>query len=96
DAATAEISRSQLWQWARHNARTNEGIPVTAQYLLKVLDEEIEKLAQSMGEQRFKASKMIEAKKHLATQITGEGYSDFLTSLLYNDIVEVEQIKARI
>ncbi|OAQ27871.1 malate synthase A [Linnemannia elongata AG-77] len=96
DAATAEISRSQLWQWAKHQARTNEGVPVTAKYLLKVLDEEIEKLAQSMGEQRFKASKMIEAKKHLATQITGEAYSDFLTSLLYNDIVELEQIKARI
>ncbi|KAG0272227.1 hypothetical protein BGZ97_011059, partial [Linnemannia gamsii] len=96
DAATAEISRSQLWQWAKHQARTNEGVPVTAQYLLKVLDEEPATLAQSMGEQRFKASKMIEAKKHLATQITGESYSDFLTSLLYNDIVELEQIKARI
>ncbi|KAG0018742.1 hypothetical protein BGZ81_010088 [Podila clonocystis] len=96
DAATAEISRSQLWQWAKHAARTIDGTVVTPKYLLKVLDEETQLLAQSMGEQRFQASKMIQAKAYLATQITGEDYSDFLTSLLYNDIVEVEKLQARI
>ncbi|KAG0039890.1 hypothetical protein BGZ82_006295 [Podila clonocystis] len=96
DAATAEISRSQLWQWAKHGARTIDGTVVTPKYLLKVLDEETQLLAQSMGEQRFQASKMIQAKAYLATQITGEDYSDFLTSLLYNDIVEVEKLQARI
>ncbi|KAF9303271.1 Malate synthase, glyoxysomal [Mortierella antarctica] len=96
DAATAEISRSQLWQWAKHGARTIDGTVVTPKYLLKVLDEETQLLAQSMGEQRFQASKMIQAKTYLATQITGQDYSDFLTSLLYNDIVELEKVQARI
>ncbi|KAF9005363.1 hypothetical protein BGZ52_008867, partial [Haplosporangium bisporale] len=61
-----------------------------------VLDEETNLLAQSMGEQRFQASKMTQAKAYLATQITGQDYSDFLTSLLYNDIVELEKLQARI
>eukprot|EP00955_Chlamydomonas_euryale_P043340 352561-Chlamydomonas_euryale.AAC.3 len=37
DAATAEISRSQLWQWVRHNARTAEGKEVTAAWVEQLL-----------------------------------------------------------
>ncbi|KAG0037386.1 hypothetical protein BGZ82_002628 [Podila clonocystis] len=96
DAATAEISRSQLWQWAKHGAKTDAGITVTAEYLLKVLDEEVAKLAKEMGEQRFKASKIPQAKAHLSTQITGKDYADFLTTLLYEDIVTIEDLKAKI
>ncbi|KAF9978407.1 hypothetical protein BGZ73_002586 [Actinomortierella ambigua] len=96
DAATAEISRSQLWQWAKHNAKTSDGKQITASYLLQVLEEETSKLAQEMGEQRFKASKIPQAKVYLSKQITGEDYADFLTSLLYEDIVTVENPKAKI
>jgi malate synthase len=96
DAATAEISRSQLWQWAKHGAKTDKGVTVTPQYLLKVLDEEVDKLAKEMGEQRFKASKILQAKKHLSGQITGKDYADFLTTLLYEDIVVYDEVKAKI
>ncbi|KAF9159931.1 hypothetical protein DFQ26_006031 [Actinomortierella ambigua] len=96
DAATAEISRSQLWQWAKHNAMTSDGKQITAGYLLQVLEEESSKLAKEMGEQRFKASKIPQAKVYLSKQITGEDYADFLTSLLYEDIVTVEGPKAKI
>ncbi|KAL1918054.1 uncharacterized protein VTP21DRAFT_3320 [Calcarisporiella thermophila] len=89
DAATAEISRSQLWQWARHSARTAEGQNVTSDWLLKLLDEEVEKLRQQLGEERFRDSKYELAKRHMATQITGDpnNYADFLTTLLYDEIV---------
>lgn len=40
DAATAEISRSQLWQWVRHGARTAEGRMVTADWVAQLLNEE--------------------------------------------------------
>jgi malate synthase len=43
DAATAEISRSQLWQWVRHNARTREGRVITAEWVAQCLDEEVAK-----------------------------------------------------
>ena len=42
DAATAEISRSQLWQWVRHQARTAEGRQVTADWVAQLLEEEAE------------------------------------------------------
>lgn len=44
DAATAEISRSQLWQWVRHGARTAEGRSVTADWINTLLDEETEEI----------------------------------------------------
>jgi malate synthase len=43
DAATAEISRSQLWQWVRHNARTAEGQVINAAWVSQLLDEETDK-----------------------------------------------------
>ncbi|KAI9315924.1 malate synthase A [Dichotomocladium elegans] len=88
DAATAEISRSQLWQWARHNTKTAEGKVVTAQYMLQLLDEEIEKLKQQLGA-KYAASKYDAAKEAFATNITGEKYDEFLTTLLYDDIVTI-------
>jgi malate synthase len=87
DAATAEISRSQLWQWAHHRTRTVEGKVCEPAWLLSILDEEVAAARKRLGEERFAQSKFEEARRHLATQITGENYSDFLTSLCYDDIV---------
>ncbi|KAI8885503.1 malate synthase A [Backusella circina FSU 941] len=86
DAATAEISRSQLWQWARHNARTAEGKTITGQYLLQILDEETDKIHQNLGA-KYTSTKFEAAKNAFATNVTGEKYDDFLTTLLYDDIV---------
>lgn len=89
DAATAEISRSQLWQWARHKAKTHDtGITITGDYLLKILDEETDKIKASLGAARYDESKYELAKKAFATNITGERYDAFLTTLLYDEIVE--------
>ncbi|KAK9465775.1 malate synthase [Lipomyces arxii] len=85
DAATAEVSRSQLWQWVKHKTTTAEGIKVTKDYALKILGEETAKLDASAG----KGSKFKLAEKYFATQITGEQYADFLTTLLYDDITNV-------
>ncbi|KAI8983681.1 malate synthase A [Pilobolus umbonatus] len=86
DAATAEISRSQLWQWARHNARTDDGKVITGQYLLSLLDEVTSGIKQRLGD-KYSASKYEAAKRAFATNITGDKYDDFLTTLLYDDIV---------
>ncbi|KAG5456829.1 MAG: malate synthase [Olpidium bornovanus] len=89
DAATAEISRSQLWQWARHGARTADGEVVTPPMLLRVLDAEVAELKAKMGDSRYAASKYDRAKKYLASQITGKDYAEFVTTLLYEEIVTV-------
>jgi malate synthase len=86
DAATAEISRSQLWQWAHHRVRTADGKTCDPEWMLTLLGEEIADLRKKLGEQRFTQTKYEKARRILAQQITGEAYADFLTSLCYNDI----------
>lgn len=82
DAATAEVSRSQLWQWSRHNVSTSEGKRVDKSYALRLLQEQ----ADSLASQGPKGNKYQLAARYFAGQVTGEDYADFLTSLLYNEI----------
>src|SRR5207245_6904612 len=49
DAATAEISRAQVWQWIRHGARLEDGRTVDASLCRAVLDEELVKLRETAG-----------------------------------------------
>jgi malate synthase len=76
DAATAEVSRSQLWQWARHGVKTAEGKTVDKAYNLKLLKEQAEELAKTAP----KGNKYHLAANYFAGQVTGEDYADFLTS----------------
>ena len=75
DAATAEVSRSQLWQWCRHGVSTAEGKNVDKSYALKLLREEADKLA-SKGPN---GNKYQLAAKYFEGQVTGEDYAEFLT-----------------
>jgi malate synthase len=76
DAATAEVSRSQLWQWCKHQAKTDEGTTINKEYALKLLHEQAEEL----GSKAQKGHKYQLAEKYFATQVTGEQYDEFLTS----------------
>ncbi|KAJ5966505.1 malate synthase [Penicillium waksmanii] len=87
DAATAEVSRSQLWQWVRHNVSTAEGKKVDKAYSLRLLQEQADALA-AKGP---KGNKYQLAARYFAGQVTGEDYADFLTSLLYNEISSAGQ-----
>ncbi|KAK4125013.1 malate synthase [Parathielavia appendiculata] len=82
DAATAEVSRSQLWQWVRHGVTTAEGKRVDKGYALKLLKEQ----AQELAAKAPKGNKYHLAAQYFSGQVTGEDYADFLTSLLYNEI----------
>ncbi|KAI9850229.1 MAG: hypothetical protein M1824_003576 [Vezdaea acicularis] len=85
DAATAEVSRSQLWQWCRHHTVTAEGKTVDKAYALKLLAEQAEQLEKAAP----KGNRFQLAAKYFRGQVTGEDYADFLTSLLYNEITSV-------
>jgi malate synthase len=76
DAATAEVSRSQLWQWCRHGVSTAEGRRVSRDYVLGLLEEQ----AAALRKQAPKGNKYDVASKYFATQVTGEDYAEFLTS----------------
>ena len=85
DAATAEVSRSQLWQWVRHGVTTSEGKKVDKAYALRLLKEQTSVLAKDAP----KGNKFGLAAQYFAGQVTGEDYADFLTTLLYNEITAV-------
>lgn len=85
DAATAEVSRSQIWQWVRHGVATAEGKRVDKAYALKLLKEQAEELAKSAPA----GNKFHLAAQYFSTQVTGEDYADFLTTLLYDEITAV-------
>lgn len=76
DAATAEVSRSQLWQWVRHGVKTTSGQTVDKPYALRLLKEQADELASKAG----KGNKFQSAAQHFSGQVTGEAYADFLTT----------------
>src|SRR5678809_154042 len=50
DAATAEISRAQVWQWVRHGARMNDGRQVTADLVKQTIAEQLGKFKRRPGD----------------------------------------------
>ena len=77
DAATAEISRAQLWQWLHHGARLDDGIPIEAQLYEQVRTEEVDRL-DAAG-----AARVREAATILDGLVLDEGFADFLTLPAY-------------
>ena len=93
DAATAEISRSQVWQQVRLGATTAEGTKITADHVQKVLAEEVERLKSEVNdEERFNLYYQPAA-DIVATMITGkdEDFDTFLTLPAY-DIVAAREL----
>ena len=80
DAATAEISRAQVWQWIHHpRGVLTDGRKVTKELFRSVLDEELEKIKANIGAERFAKAK-FEAARELFDQITtDEEFVEFLT-----------------
>ena len=61
DAATAEISRSQIWQWLSNSAVARTGQMVTPTFLRKVTDEEILRISEEIGHARFDRGRFKDA-----------------------------------
>ncbi len=78
DAATAEISRSQIWQWIRHGAKLEDGRPVTRGLYEQIRDEELKRLS------RFGPGRLEEAGEILDRLILTEEFEEFLTLIAYD------------
>jgi malate synthase len=77
DAATAEISRAQIWQWIRQNVRTDDGEPITIERYRALRDEEVAKLDSPKG------NRYADAVEILDTLIESEEFIPFLTIPAY-------------
>ncbi|GAA2135042.1 malate synthase A [Actinomadura napierensis] len=82
DAATAEISRSQVWQWIYNGVSTAEGKKITKEWVEQLLDEELAKIRTELGdaynEPRFNQAVTLFKEVTLADE-----YSEFLTTPAY-------------
>jgi malate synthase len=87
DAATAEISRAQIWQWIRHpKGVLQDGRRVTRELFRQVRAEESKKIRNGVGESKFKAGKYEQAGELLERIITNEEFVEFLTLPAYQAI----------
>lgn len=84
DAATAEISRAQLWLWLKKQVRTDDGTEITKELYQKYIDEELEKIKMYVGEKRFNEGKFELATLLFNTMLSNDELDDFLTLKAYN------------
>ena len=86
DAATAEISRSQLWQWRKHGASITDG-PVIDDDLLKGFwGEELEKIQGEVGDDAWANGKFDEAAELFWEMTVSDEFQEFLTLPAYERI----------
>jgi len=86
DAATAEISRAQLWQWAHHGGCMTDGVTLDVPVVLSTMPVVLDRIEAELGAERFAASKFRAAAKLFEQMIAAKQLPEFLTSVAYDSI----------
>lgn len=80
DAATAEISRTQVWQWIRHEqGNLSDGRKITRELVSEMIDQEVNKLRRLVGEEAWKDRQFERAKQIFADLVFDDEFTEFLT-----------------
>lgn len=96
DAATAEISRVQNWQWLKYGVKLDGdglGVKVTRELFGRVVEEEMDRIEKEVGKDKFKKGMYKDACKIFTRQCTSPTLDDFLTLDAYNYIVIVHPVE---
>jgi len=83
DAATAEISRAQVWQWLAHGATLDDGRAVTSEFVRQCTAEEMRRIEQEIGASRFDVGRFPEARAIFERVATVTPLAEFLTLPAY-------------
>jgi len=83
DAATAEISRAQIWQWLKHNAALTDGRKITAQLYDELLPQEMARIEKEVGGARFNSGNYSRAAKLFSEMSKSAQFAEFLTLPAY-------------
>jgi malate synthase len=83
DAATAEISRAQVWQWYHHQVVLADGTPLTEALINTLIEEEERKIKDLLGDERFTRGRFEEAKKLFRELVLSDDFESFLTLKAY-------------
>lgn len=86
DAATAEISRAQVWQWLHHNVTLDDGRPLTKALFGTLIEEEMDAIRAEVGDERFENGHFGLAMELFDTMIREDDFTDFLTLPAYQHI----------
>lgn len=86
DAATAEISRAQLWQWLHHGAKLDDGRIITTTLYHKVFQDESESLKNLYAGNIEALKKLKEAQDLLNQLVLEKKFPEFLTSIAYSNL----------
>jgi malate synthase len=84
DTATAEISRSQIWQWVHHRTSLEDGRPVTRELVRQLLEEEMANIRQNVGEQVWQAGRPEATREIFEGGALSEELIEFLTIPAYD------------
>ncbi len=91
DAATAEISRTQLWQWIHHGAVLDDGRGLDAALYGRMRDEELASIRERLGEDRAAAGYLDRAARIFDELILADELADFLTIPAYQELLTLEK-----
>lgn len=86
DAATAEISRTQIWQWLKNEAKLDDGRMLLPEMILDWQVEELQKIKEYVGEERFASGKFELATKIFNGIVLNDRFVEFLTLEAYQFI----------
>jgi malate synthase len=86
DAATAEISRTQVWQWLHHGAHLNDGRKITTDLIRETIASQLQHIRTLVGERRFEQGKFQAAAQIFEQMMTSSQLQDFLTLAAYSYI----------
>ena len=90
DAATAEICRSQVWQWLHHGASITDGPKIDGELFETLLREQIAKIEERVGRDAFNAGNYEEAADLFAEMVKTEDFPEFLTLPAYDRVADVK------
>jgi malate synthase len=90
DAATAEISRTQIWQWLKHQATLDDGKPVTRERIRGALDAELAGIRNEIGDERFERGAFAAATELFFEVSTSDELIEFLTLPAYERLLKLE------
>ena len=91
DAATAEISRAQLWQWLQHGVSLEDGRIFDRELLSDVLEEELSAIRNQIGEMRFGTERFHLARRIFEDLVCANEFHDFLTLPAYRQILSLRE-----
>lgn len=90
DAATAEISRAQVWQWRRYGATLDDGRPLDAEGLAAAIDAALTEVRAEVGEARFLGGRFADARALFERLVGADRCAEFLTLPAYAALASEE------